>query len=111
LTVCASSRSSGGKRIAQVGIATLPSLRMTWKARFGIRSPRMNQLKVTGMLSSPCAPFGQPTLSSVPQEALRIFGTGRANGAVAPATPAGAPTSRTPARAATKVAAHRRMAA
>ena len=38
----------------------------------------MNQLKVTGMLSSPCAPFGQPTASSVPQEALRIFGSGRA---------------------------------
>lgn len=37
----------------------------------------MNQLKVTGMLSSPCSPFGQPTAPSVPHEALRIFGTGR----------------------------------
>ncbi|MCW2980441.1 MAG: hypothetical protein JWO14_2168 [Solirubrobacterales bacterium] len=93
LTVCASSRSSGGKRIAQVGVATVPSLRITWKSRDGSLRPRMNQLKVTGMLSSSLAPLGQPTASSVPHEALRIFGTGRWSGPAAPAVPGSAPST------------------
>jgi hypothetical protein len=33
----------------------------------------MNQLKVTGMLSRPCSPVGQPTALSVPHDALRIL--------------------------------------
>ena len=68
----------------------------------------MNQLKVTGMLSSPCAPFGQPTALSVPHEALRIFGTGRGSGA-APATPGSAPVSSAAASAATKRGARSRI--
>jgi hypothetical protein len=42
---------------------------VTW-----IEERRMNQLKVAGMLSRPCSPFGQPTALSVPHDALRIFG-------------------------------------
>src|ERR1700710_2221549 len=38
----------------------------------------MNQLKVTGMLSRPCSPAGQQTALSVPHDALRILGPGRA---------------------------------
>lgn len=100
LTVWASSVSSGGKRIAQVGVATVPSLRITRKSRDGSLRPRMNQLKVTGMLSSSFAPFGQPTASSVPHEALRILGTGRWSGPAAPALPGSAPPSSAPASAA-----------
>jgi hypothetical protein len=55
LTVCASSDSSGGNWRAQVGVAVVPSLRTIWKSRGWIEARRMNQLKVTGILSSPVA--------------------------------------------------------
>ena len=48
----------------------------------------MNQLKVTGMLSRPCSPVGQSTALSVPQDALRILGSGRA---IEPAAAEGKP--------------------
>jgi hypothetical protein len=63
----------------------LPSLRTIRKSVVWIEERRMNQLKVTGMLSRPCAPFGQPTAPSVPHDALRILGSGRASGPVAAA--------------------------
>ncbi len=58
----------------------------------------MNQLKVTGMLSSPCCPLGQPTALSVPHEALRIRGWGRGSAPVALATAGSAHTSTIAAR-------------
>lgn len=89
-TVWASSRSFGGNRSAQVGVAVLPSLRTIWKSVVWIEGRRMNQVRVTGMLSSPLAPLGQPTALSVPHEALRIFGSGLGVGAVPVAVPASA---------------------
>jgi hypothetical protein len=44
--VCASSSSSGGKRIAKIRVATVPSLQMIRKSRFGSLRLRIDQLKV-----------------------------------------------------------------
>src|SRR5664279_2252809 len=108
-TVCASSDSSGGNCRAQVGIATLPSLRTIRKSAGWIVARRMNQLNVTGMLSSPCSPPGQPTALSVPHEALRILGLGRAVEPAPLAVVANADTSRDAPRAASAHPCRRRI--
>ena len=60
-----------------VRVAVVPSLRTIWKSPVWIDERRMNQSNVTGMLSRPLAPDGQPTALSVPHEALRTFGLAR----------------------------------
>jgi hypothetical protein len=67
----------------------------------------MNQLKVTGMLSSPCAPLGQPTALLVPHDALKILASGRATD-VAPVAVAGKAQTRRSAPSAAKALAGRR---